>query len=99
VFPFWLSERFGIRRFIGAGLLLAVFFLPLHFHFVTATLQLTKECSCVYGTRTQTGPIAAAVHWIPTFPSTFVIVHEPQAFGSIAVRSYAIRAPPSIGSL
>jgi len=89
----------GVRRLIGAGLLLAVFFLPLHFHFVTPTLQLTKECSCVYGTRTQTAPVAAAVHWAPTFQATFIVVNDSQAFGSISVRSYAIRAPPSIASL
>jgi hypothetical protein len=99
VLPLPISERFDIRRLIGAGLLLAVFFLPLHFHFVTPTVQLTKECSCVYGMRTQAGPVAAATHWTPTFHVTFIVVYESQTFASILVHSRAIRAPPSFTSL
>jgi hypothetical protein len=94
-----LTETFNARRLIGAGLLLTVFFLPLHFHFVSLTAHFSKDCSCNYSTRTQLGPVAAAAQWTPTFHVTFILVYEPQAFASNLVHSRDIRAPPSFTSL
>jgi hypothetical protein len=41
-------------RWFSVCLILAVFLLPLHFHATSAIAsQITKECSCFHGTRTQ----------------------------------------------
>ncbi|MGB7948441.1 MAG: hypothetical protein WCH75_12225, partial [Candidatus Binatia bacterium] len=40
-------------RLVSLLLFLTVFFLPLHFHPVAATAHVTKECSCIHGTRTE----------------------------------------------
>src|SRR5258705_3055409 len=47
------NDRSCVRRLAGAILLAFLVVLPLHYHAVTATSQLAKECSCVHGTRTQ----------------------------------------------
>jgi hypothetical protein len=94
-----LTEICAARRLVGAGLLLAVFFLPLHFHFVTPTAHFSKDCSCTHGTRMQAGSVVTSLQWNPPSQATFIVVYEPQGFGSISVRSYAIRAPPPFTSL
>ena len=41
-------------RWLSVFLALAVFFLPLHFHAASVNAsQVTKECGCLHGTRTQ----------------------------------------------
>jgi hypothetical protein len=84
---------------VSVGVLLFIFFLPLHVHFFTSAAKVNNECSCVNGTRSQAGPVAASVHWTPSFHATFIFVYQPQDIGAISVRSYAIRAPPSSISL
>ncbi|HJU61203.1 MAG TPA: hypothetical protein VJ864_04095 [Candidatus Binatia bacterium] len=85
----------ALRRFVSAGMLLFVFFLPLHFHPVVTTAQVTKECSCVHGNRTDAGLAAVPVLWIPVLPA------QPLADGSLAgltnlrFQNHGIRAPPS----
>ena len=93
------KKPYRVRRLVSAGVLLFVFFLPLHVHFFTSTAKVNNDCSCVYGTRAQAGPVASSLQWTPTFQATFIVFYEPQAFGSISVHSYAIRAPPSFTSL
>jgi hypothetical protein len=54
----WTSEArtpFPLSRVVSVALLLFVFLLPLHFHFSFAA-QVTKECSCIHGTRAQLAP-------------------------------------------
>lgn len=82
------------HRLASALLLLAVFALPLHLHFFTATAQLTQECSCYHGVKTQTGLAPAPADWTPTFQASAIVFYEPQAFGSQSFDFYAIRAPP-----
>ena len=41
-----------LSRLTGAALLLFVFSLPLHFHFASSS-QLSSQCSCLHGARTQ----------------------------------------------
>ena len=96
--PFEQKSHKG-RRLIGVGALLFFFFLPLHIHFFASALQFNQECSCVYGTRTQAGLVAAPIHWIPTFVAALIIAYEPQALGWISVHFKPTRAPPSIDSL
>ena len=54
-----------IRRAISLATLLFVFFLPLHFH-VSLASQVSKECSCVHGTRAQLALHGAAPAVTPT---------------------------------
>lgn len=92
-----LMERsLNSRRLATVVLLLAVFFLPLHSHSFTVTAQLSKECSCVHGNRTQIGLAPAAADWVPTFQASSIVLPEPQVFGWFSVDSHAIRAPPAI---
>jgi len=87
------------RRFVGLLLFFAVFFLPLHFHVAVAAPHVAKECSCLYGSRTDAGlapgpalalPIAS--HWpLEFFPQWEFAFH--------VVSSNASRAPPSFISL
>lgn len=85
----------GSHRLAAFVLLLAVFFLPLHFHFAIATPQISKECSCVYGSRTQIGLTPASSDWTPTFQPSLVVAYEPQVPGCFSIRSQSARAPPS----
>jgi hypothetical protein len=39
-----MKNPHDLQRFVSAGILLFVFFLPLHFHPVAATAQVAKEC-------------------------------------------------------
>lgn len=86
------------RRLAAAVLLLAFLFLPLHLHYSTAS-QLSKECSCAHGNRTQLGLAPAALDWIPGFQLSPVVYHELEALGRLSTSSHTIRAPPSVYSL
>jgi hypothetical protein len=94
-----MKNPHDLQRFVSAGILLFVFFLPLHFHPVAATAQVAKECSCVHGSRTEAGLSAAPVSWTP------VLTAQPVAKESIDWLSYGrfqihgIRAPPLTPSL
>ena len=92
-----LMERsLNSRRLAAVVILLAVFFLPLHFHFFTLTSQVSKECSCYQGGRTQVGLAPVQADWVPTFQASSIVLPEPQVFGWFSVDSHAIRAPPAI---
>jgi hypothetical protein len=86
----------GARRLIGAAVLFFVFFLPLHFHFFSATAQLSQECSCYHGVRTQTGLTSAPADWAPSFQASIVEIYQPKVFSRSPIYFHAIRAPPSI---
>jgi hypothetical protein len=87
------------RHLTAAVLLLAVFALPLHFHFFTPTAQLSQECACYHGVKTQAGLAPALADCTPTFQTSFVANYEPQVSNWVAIYSHAIRAPPYISSL
>lgn len=90
-----VSEVALRRRSIGIFLLLAVFFLPFHFHAATAlTSQISNECTCLHGTRTVIGVTAvealAALPFLVALPESF----EPQWVSQSVTGFQAIRAPP-----
>lgn len=87
------------NRLTAAVLLLAVFFLPFHFHLFNPAAQLSQECSCYQGARSQAGLAPAPADWTPTFQASFIVLYEPQIFGRLAFDSHAIRAPPYSTSL
>ena len=93
---FLMRRGRGSRRLIGTVLFLAVFFLPLHFHSFTLTSQISKECSCYHGGRTQVGLTPVTDDWSPIFQPFFLTVYEAQALACFSVNSHTIRAPPAI---
>jgi hypothetical protein len=85
----------ALRRFVSAGMLLFVFFLPFHFHSVAAKAQVTKECSCVHGTRTEAGLAVAPVKWIPVLAAQTVASASLDGLSYVLFDNHGIRAPPS----
>jgi hypothetical protein len=94
-----MKKSNDLRRYVGGGMLLFVFFLPLHFHPAAATTQIAKECSCVHGTRTQAGLAPAPAAW------TLVLTAHPVSSESLdwpsnaRFQNHGIRAPPLTASL
>jgi len=93
------SSASGRRRFLGLLLFLTVFFLPLHFHPVTATVQVAKECSCLYGSRTQTGLATAHSNSLTVLIWQPVRTESHEFFGSLFRAKWQSRAPPFTASL
>jgi hypothetical protein len=88
---------FQLSRWISAFLFLSVFALPLHFHAASAvTSQVTKECSCLHGTRTQLGLVAVAIQSAPVVHLDLEQFLEPQCFSQIVADLTTIRAPPAL---
>jgi hypothetical protein len=84
----------ALRRFLSAGILLFVFFLPLHFHF-TATTQGSEECACCYyGGRVQMDlPPAATI--VGSFALlSLLILPTTEAPVQVTLESELARAPP-----
>lgn len=89
-----MGSRPGRHRIIGALLLLFVFFLPLHFHAVDESRQLTHECSCVHGTQTQLGSAPSSIVAAVAPAVFFVMAERVESLVSLAVESDFARAPP-----
>jgi hypothetical protein len=90
-----MKNPHNLRRFIGAGMLLFVFFLPLHFHPFAAKAQVAKECSCVHGNHTDAGLAAAPALWIPVLPAQPVANESLAWLTNLRFQNHGIRAPPS----
>jgi hypothetical protein len=75
--------------------LLFVFFLPLHFHSVAAKAQITKECSCVHGSRTDAGLPAAPADWTPVLQAQPVTSESLDWLSNVRFQNHGIRAPPA----
>jgi hypothetical protein len=90
-----MKNLHDLRRFVGAGMLLFVFFLPLHFHPVAAPVQVAKECSCVHGSRTDAGLAAAPAVWIPVLPAQPVTSESLDWLSNVRFQNHGIRAPPA----
>ena len=83
-----------LGRFACAVTLLFLFFLPLHVHF-SLSPQLSNQCSCLQGARTQfvvADDDAAIVVPVPQFE----ILPQAQvcAWGSVASHCQYVRGPP-----
>jgi hypothetical protein len=78
-------------RWLSVFLLLTVFFLPLHFHAVSAAAsQVTKECSCLHGSRTHAGVTNA-----PSLCAPLLAVNDVELTAQIDSGSHSIRIPSS----
>jgi hypothetical protein len=89
----------GMKRLAAMLVLVAVVCLPLHFHSVIASAQITKECACAHGSRELLGPASAA--------PAITLLLEIQPLTSTAEAAYQvpalfvrpIRAPPAFATL
>ena len=89
-----MEKRLGGHRIIGALLLLFFFFLPLHFHAIDESRQISHECSCYHGARTQLAPIPSLII-LPISPSVFLaVVDRDHPLVSLVIESDLARAPP-----
>jgi hypothetical protein len=85
------------RRSIGTFLIFAVFFLPFHFHAVSAVpSQLNHECSCLHGTRAQAGITAITAQWAAPLHYVLLQSFESQLVSQVVISFGSIRAPPVI---
>ena len=98
VFNSGVKNRWSSRRLLSIGLLLFIFFLPLHFHFSSAS-QLSKECSCAQGTRTQLALSDHAPISFSQLPAIFVTLLATSVWIDTYSRPQNVRAPPHAVSL
>jgi hypothetical protein len=87
---------FQLSRWISAIVFVAIFALPLHFHASALTSQVTKECGCLHGTRTQLGLVADATQSAPALHFDLEPSLDPQCFSQIVGDLASIRAPPAL---
>jgi hypothetical protein len=88
------ADRTGFKRLAALVALVAVFFLPLHFHSLTAPAKVAKECACVQGTRTVMGLAPAPPSVIPVFAFQPIAFAADVKYERLAVSFASIRAPP-----
>jgi hypothetical protein len=87
------------RRLISLLLFLTVFSLPLHFHPVAATAQVAKECSCLHGSRIESGLSPAPAVYAPLLTAQAVASEIFDCFSTVRFQIHGIRAPPLTSSL
>jgi len=86
------------RQVIGALALVFVFFLPLHFHFSIAS-QVSRECSCLQGTRAQLAPTASPLTIVPQLCISQVADLPVSVWMEEESAQQHVRGPPSLASL
>ena len=92
----FLSEVALRRRSIGAFLIVAVFFLPFHFHAAAAaSSNISHECSCLNGTRTVIGAGAVAAHAVSQVVFALPESFQAQLLSQLVAEFQSIRAPPA----
>jgi len=79
---------------VGACFFVFIFFLPFHFHPITSAPELSHECSCVCGTRTQIGLGPAPVVVAAPADFSLVTVDTSEAPSSVDVAFECARDPP-----
>jgi hypothetical protein len=84
------------RRLVGAALLLVVFLLPLHFHFVNALPLINEDCTCYSGVRTQLGLLRADSSLATVIQAFPIVVSETHYFVPLSTKPHASRAPPTL---
>ncbi len=90
-----LNRVLNIHRFISAVVFVFIFFLPLHYHPVTASLEVSQECGCVQVSRTGWGLVPPPVILSPRLEVSFVVPAKTITPVSLVVETEFARAPPS----
>ena len=83
------------KRLAAVVSLLAVFFLPFHSHAKLGTAQVSKECVCVHGSRSEMGAPPASISPAPLFIEFFHESLEPLLLSYETLSFRSIRAPPA----
>ncbi|MGH7931167.1 MAG: hypothetical protein ACREQV_25630 [Candidatus Binatia bacterium] len=86
----------GLKRLAALVSLIAVFFLPLHFHSLTATAKVAKECACSQGTRTTLSLADPPPSIVPVLEFQSVAFTAGQKYDRLSVSITSIRAPPAL---
>ena len=84
----------GLKRLAAVVSLIAVFFLPLHFHSLTVTAKVARECACLQGTRTTLSLADSPPSIIPVLEFQPVAFAVGQKYERLSVSFSSIRAPP-----
>jgi len=84
----------GLKRFAAAVSLVAVFFLPLHFHSLASPSKVAKECACLQGTRAKLAPIVSPAIHAPIISAQPVLVRTSTPVSVAWARTVCVRAPP-----
>ena len=83
------------RRWVSILALVFVFFLPLHFHAAAAAANISHDCACLHGARSQTGVAPISTQTIAPLLELFVPPSFQSHFVSRVVIGFlSIRAPP-----
>lgn len=98
VFRTGMKTGLHLRRAISLTTLVFVFFLPLHFH-VSLASQVSKECSCVHGTRTQLALHTDAPAVTPTLHVTLFAAHYQFSAAASWAELPSVRGPPTGSSV
>ena len=92
---FATKDGSNIPRWIGAVLFFFLFALPLHFHPVTDSQQITQECNCYCGGLSQLGSAPEpAVLSIP-HEAFFAFINRTEIPVDVVFESECARAPPA----
>jgi hypothetical protein len=92
------SKPDKFRRIISVAALLFFFFLPLHVHF-SAAPQISKECSCIQGSRVELALTADTCTRAPSYTATLLIVQNDFYPIDKSIDLSHVRAPPATVSL
>ena len=90
----WLAKARDLRRLTTLLSLLAVLFLSCHAHADLGTAQVSKECACAHGSRSEMGLAPVAVVAVPCFTGVAHEIIEPLVVSHEILSVRSIRAPP-----
>jgi hypothetical protein len=85
----------ALKRLAAVLSLIAVFFLPLHFHSLAAPAKIAKECACAQGTRTKLAPVAPPPAHAPIISARLIIVRTSTPVSVEWPSFVSVRAPPA----
>jgi hypothetical protein len=94
VLPSFTPKPDKLGRIIAVAALLFFFFLPLPVHF-SAAPQISKECSCIGGTRTQLALAADTWNIAPSYRTTYVITQDDLLWLNAWTQLERVRGPPA----
>ena len=92
--PSFTRKQDKLGRIIAVAALLFVVLLPLHVHF-SAAPQISKECSCIQGTRTQLALAADTWNIAPSYRTTYVITQDELLWVNEWIQLKRVRGPPA----
>jgi hypothetical protein len=98
VLPSFTSQPNKFRRIISVAALLFVVLLPLHVHF-SAAPQISKECSCIQGSRIELAFTGNTLTCAPSHTATLLVAEDDSSPINRWICLRHVRAPPATFSL